>query len=292
MEISATPLQARLMRQIPALLREAGPLLPELELAERAGVSRTPVREVLRRLERQGVVAHEKGRGYRLLEHAVPEPAAGGLLDDRMLRDLAAGALEPLMSERALMQRYGVARGELISTLRRLMRDGLAAPAVGRGWSFTAVGPEALAESYRFRQIVEPAALLADGYGADPALLAAMLARHRAALEGLEGMERRTLFDLDADFHLLLARGAGTGQLVQAIEKQNNLRRVAEYISYARLERIRASMEEHCRVLEALLRGERQTAAALLRLHLQVSAQETFHHLDEDLGRAPLPDHR
>ena len=40
-----------------------GARLLETELAERFGVSRTPVREALRRLESQGVVAHEPRKG-------------------------------------------------------------------------------------------------------------------------------------------------------------------------------------------------------------------------------------
>ena len=40
-----------------------GARLVETELAERFGVSRTPIREALGRLETQGVVAHDGRRG-------------------------------------------------------------------------------------------------------------------------------------------------------------------------------------------------------------------------------------
>jgi DNA-binding GntR family transcriptional regulator len=47
---------------------EAGERYPVAQLAERFGVSRTPVREALLVLERRGVVRFERNRGVRVLE--------------------------------------------------------------------------------------------------------------------------------------------------------------------------------------------------------------------------------
>jgi DNA-binding GntR family transcriptional regulator len=47
---------------------EAGERYSVAQLAERFGVSRTPVREALLVLERQGVVRFERNRGVRVLE--------------------------------------------------------------------------------------------------------------------------------------------------------------------------------------------------------------------------------
>jgi DNA-binding GntR family transcriptional regulator len=208
---------------------------------------------------------------------------ASGLLDERVMRDMALGNLTATISERALGQRYQVPHGILVSTLRRLMRDQLVEPSVGRGWIFASVGPEALASGYRFRKIVEPAAILADPYEIDVAALQALDRDHAAALASLDRMDRRRLFDLDARFHRLVALGAKSEHLVDAIERQNNIRRVNEYIGFTRLDRIRASLSEHRDIIAALIKGERQLAAALMRLHLQISSDETFEHMDDDL---------
>ncbi|MEM7270808.1 MAG: GntR family transcriptional regulator [Pseudomonadota bacterium] len=56
-------LSQEILDDIDAGVFPPGARLLETDLAERFGVSRTPVREALRRLESQGVVAHEPRRG-------------------------------------------------------------------------------------------------------------------------------------------------------------------------------------------------------------------------------------
>ncbi|MCF6121861.1 MULTISPECIES: hypothetical protein [Mesorhizobium] len=49
-------------------------------------------------------------------------------LDEKVMRDMALGVLDGIISERALLARYNATPGALTSTLRRLMRDQLAEP--------------------------------------------------------------------------------------------------------------------------------------------------------------------
>ncbi len=286
----ATPLQAHIrnwLRERLSVGTDIGDRLNEAEIAAELGLSRTPVREVLTAMVAEGALTYEPRRGFRILRlmpsNDTEREDLPDLLDERVMRDMALGALTSVISENALMERYSVSHGTLQSTLRRLMRDHLVAPALGRGWVFTEVGPAALRDSYRFRQIVEPASILADGYVVDVAAMRGLDAEHAAALADLDAVPRRWLFDLDARFHELVARGAGTRYLVDASEWQNNIRRISEYIGYIRLERISASMEEHRGIMAALLKSQWHYAAALMRVHLQTSADETFLHLERDL---------
>jgi DNA-binding GntR family transcriptional regulator len=288
----ATPLQTHIrnrLRERFSVGTDVGDRINEAEIAAELGISRTPVREVLTAMVAEGVLTYEPRRGFRILSLTAPVDTEGDdtpdLLDERVMRDMALGALTSVMSESALMERYGASHGPLQSTLRRLMRDRLVAPALGRGWVFTEVDPAALRHSYRFRQIVEPASILAEGYVVDVAAMESLDAEHADALAGLDAVPRRRLFDLDARFHELVARGAGIRYLVDVSEWQNNIRRISEYIGFIRLERIRASMEEHRGIMAALLKSEWHYAAALMRVHLQISADETFQHLEQDLDR-------
>ena len=140
-----------------------------------------------------------------------------------------------------------------------------------------------MADSYRFRQIVEPAAILSDRYEIDYAVLRTLDDDHEQAISNVLQMDRRRLFDLDARFHKTVAQGARTNELVQSIERQNNIRRVTEYLGFVRIERLRKSMIEHRQILAALFEGNRQLAASLMHIHLQVSREETFTHMDSDL---------
>ena len=58
----------RLLNAIDSGELAPGSRLLEAQLAERLGVSRTPVREALRRLEAQGLVTHEPHRGVVVAE--------------------------------------------------------------------------------------------------------------------------------------------------------------------------------------------------------------------------------
>lgn len=291
MHALGSPLQNRLFEQIRDHLGGSvaiGDRINEAELAGRFGVSRTPVRHVLKRLESDGVVSYEHSRGFRLIK-LVPASAAGsaevetGLLDKHVLRDMALGAFSGAVSERSLLQRYDVSRRELLSTLRSLTRDGLVDPSPGQGWIFADISSEALRKSYDFRKIVEPAGILADGFDLDRQRLDAIEAAHRRALDELEGMDGPALFDLDARFHHVVASFSGTGFLEEAIDRQNTIRRVAEYAASVRKERMGQSMREHLDIIAALKAGDRQHAAALMHVHLKLSAAETFIHLEADL---------
>lgn len=285
-----TPLQARLLEQTRLKLGDdsrAGDRVNEAELAEQLGVSRTPVRYVLQKLTAEGALEFEPRRGFvvkdplRLLRDRHSESEE--ILDDRVMRDMATGELSSVFSERALMQRYSVPHGVLASTLRRLTRDHLVEPTPGRGWIFADVSPRAIADSYRFRQIVEPAGILADGYQIDTVALKNLDQEHVHAINDVLRMDRRRLFDLDARFHCVVAHGAQTSELISAIEAQNNVRRVTEYIGFIRIDRLRQSMIEHRRIIAALLEGKRQVGASLMRTHLNVSMVETFIHMNDDL---------
>lgn len=287
----ASPLQVRIRKQLLARFAQNGNAsqrINEAEIAAELGVSRTPVRQALNRLREEGIVTYEPNRGFRLTDFAsealIEDAADGDLsLDEVVMRDMALGKLEGVTSERALQARYGISQGALTSTLRRLMRDQLVEPSPGRGWVFADVGGAALADGYRFRQIIEPAVLLTDDYQIDLDALQALDVEHAAAIDAIEKMDRRRLFELDARFHLMVASGGRSASLLGAIERQNNIRRVNEYIGYGRPERIRESMVEHRGIMGALRSGERQLAAALMRIHLQTSRDETFAHLEEDL---------
>lgn len=285
-----TPLQARILEQLRMQLSDdlrSGDRVNEAEIAEQLGVSRTPIRRVLQKLEEDGVLAYEPRRGFILKDSAsllnTTSKSGEELLDERVMRDMATGELNSVISERALMQRYSVPNGVLVSTLRRLTGDRLVEPSPGRGWIFADVSASAMADSYRFRQIVEPAAIVSDRYEIDHAALRAIDEDHEQAISDLLHMDRRRLFDLDARFHKIVAQGARTNELVQSIERQNNIRRVTEYLGFIRIERLRQSMAEHRKIIEALLEGNRQVAASLMHIHLQVSRDDTFAHMVSDL---------
>lgn len=73
-----------------------GDRLRETEIAERMGVSRTPVREALKRLEADGLVSFGQSRGL-----TVTELSHGQILDLYAMREVLEGAAARFAAERA-----------------------------------------------------------------------------------------------------------------------------------------------------------------------------------------------
>lgn len=286
-------LQSELVERIRELIRGDGAVargrVRAAALSRSLGVSRTPVLAALQHLLLAGVLARHPRGGYVVAR--MPSPARAALdgeagdanLYGRILRDIIMDEAPAAGSESALMRHYGVGRGVILQVLRRLVREGLAEPLPGRGWAMLSIDAGQLARSYHLRGLLEPAMLCERGYRPDAEALARLRAEHHAALDGLSADSPwPELFELDAGFHEALARGTGNELIVDIVRRQNRLRRLAEFVGYGRLERVRASMEEHVAIIDALLAGDRDWAAALMRQHLAVSRKETEEHFDRD----------
>lgn len=261
----------------------AGARLNENRLAEQLGVSRTPVRAALEHLAGQGFVARRPHRGVELV--AVPPPpeappASIEAEDDalllRIVRDRSRGQLADDVSETELMDRYGLGRPALRAALDRLAELGVAERKLGYGWRFVHDVWDAAArhESYRFRMTVEPAAIREPGYQLPEGWIERMRAGHEAFLAAPWTEESSiAFFEMNAAFHEGVAAGSGNRFFVLAIQRQNRLRRLANYDWKHGRERVEVNCREHLEILARLEAGDQELAALLMRRHLEVASQ-------------------
>lgn len=267
-----------------------GARLNEQALARRFGVSRTPMHAVLSHLADRGILSRRPKQGFfvqRPLESSEDAGLAPGFSDrlyERLMLDILEGDLARTMSESAMMRRYDVSRGELNAALRRMIRESLAEPAPGQGWKFVQFNGEIIQKGYRLRLILEPEVILEPDYRIDETALRSLARAHRATLRKLsDDTAWSELFSLDARFHETLAAGSGNELIVETIQKQNRIRRLNEFLGYERLDRVRSSLREHLAILECLLEGDREWAAAQLRQHLRRSLKQSLNHYVEDI---------
>lgn len=305
--LAPSRLHTELAGHILHLLKEqgadAGYHLVELDLCRQFGVSRTPVRGALNLLAAQGVVEARANRGFALCGpvEAVPELDTRNLEDEEDKQLFVAiasarnsGELPADCTQQEVMRMFDVKLATVGRVLRRLSELGLVERKPGNGWSFIAsINSEtAQAESYALRQVIEPAGLLLPGFELDREWVRACRARHmvfgRKPWRSTLAVE---FYEMNAEFHAQLARCSGNRYLLDAILRQNQVRSFLNYEWPYGVERVRASVEEHLGILDALDAGRNQHAANLMHLHLDNSKAVQDR---ETQGHAPpaAPAHR
>jgi DNA-binding GntR family transcriptional regulator len=287
------PAPSRLQRELSADILELihaeqlapGTRLAEVALAKRLQVSRTPVRAALKLLAKRKLVRQGARRGYFVGNNvalpkapAKPKPPDTDRLFLAIARDRRASRLPDEVSERDLMQRYGASRPLVQRVLMRLAEVAAVQRKPGHGWRFqpSISDSEARAESYRFRILIEPAALMEPTFKLDPAWVAEMRRRHEEMLAApWNETASIALYEMNAAFHEGLASASGNRYLLVAVQQQNRLRRFGNYDWTFGYERVVVNCREHLAILDHLEAGERVDAAVLLRRHLELAAKLT-----------------
>jgi DNA-binding GntR family transcriptional regulator len=261
-----------------------GTRLSERSLAEQFRVSRSPVREALKKLEENAIVLKQQEGGY-VVGNAPPE--ADDMSDEassreeeiylQVAQDRLAGELPERFTESQMMRRYGVTRAVLNNILRRMMQEGWAERLMGHGWAFlpTLSSSEAYNQGYRLRIVLEPAALLEPGYLLNEKELRRCLQEQQALLDGgIESASPAHIFDANSRLHEVIAGFSGNAFIVDALRRVNRLRRLMEYKKDVNREASARRCREHVRLIELLLSDKREEAADYLRLHLRDAARE------------------
>ena len=264
---------------------EPGAHLPEQQIASLCSVSRTPVRAALRLLTEQGVVRWEAATGYRLAVDLTTQATVATELPnteedelaEAILRDRSARRLDQTVTVSGLMRRYHAERKTVLKALQRLTEENLVDRAPGQSWLFrrTPDDPEAQGESYEFRLLLEPAAILTPGFRLDGARAAAL----RQSMEVLTG-QADAAFDikefqrLDIEFHGMIADGSANRFVTDSLSDHLRLRRLPGVYAGVNVFRLKQSLREHLTILDHLENRQYEVAADLLRVHLRLSRSQ------------------
>ncbi len=282
---NSSTLQVRLAAQIIERVRQhglpAGSHLKEQDLADAFRVSRTPIRLALGVLASMHLVENRPNRGFFLKQAADPaqgdalSPAPDGADEDplffRIAEDRLAGLLEARIAEAEMARRYGATRARIARLLAKMAEEGWLARLPGHGWEFrqTLTSPEAYDQAYRFRMLIEPAALAEPGYRADLASFAQARAQQHAMLDGgIERWSRSETFAANSVFHEVIVAGAANPFLLESLRRVNRLRRLLEYRTHQFKGRLVQECKDHLVLLGMIEDGDLSAAAEFLHAHL------------------------
>lgn len=275
----STRISTRLLQEITSGALAGGAHVRGQHVADRYGVSRTPVREALESLHRRGVLERRVNRGY-FVSSSLPagiDDLLGGdgenAPDDyqRLANDWLTDQLPEDITEQMLRERYGWSRSKVGDLLFRAAREGWAERKEGYGWCLLPVAktPEAFDEIYRFRMAIEPAAMLEPSFELDRRVLT----EQRRIQEGMLDLDiasrsGEALLANGSLFHEEIAKLSGNPFFLQALQRVNRMRRLMEYRAEINHERLVEQCTEHLKILSLLERGDIVDASYRMRQHL------------------------
>lgn len=254
--------------------------LVKQKLAEEFSVSRSPVQMALERLTSEGIVAQIPRRGFFLQANKTvmnqwlsrySTPSAEPGLAFRLLTDHVNHRLSAEFSENELARQYSLTRGQVSAALRELLQEGWVERKQGYGWAFLPVvnSLQTSAQSYRFRQTIECAALLDEEYEPNYRLLLQLKSEQERLLDGmLYRLDNAALFQTGSLFHESLASCCKNPFYYDSLVRVNRLRKLYEKYSRIDVANFEGLCREHIALTELLIKDDRPAASAFLRQHL------------------------
>lgn len=255
------------------------------QVAERYGVSRTPVRDALGQLEEQGVLQRHQNRGY-FVSDTIPDDARSWLDEQRelltddyqkMADDWLRDRLPEEVTEQWLRQNYGWTKSKVGDLMMRAAREGWAERKEGYGWRFLPVAKTAAAFDaiYRFRMAIEPAAMLEPTFKIDRNLLGEHKRIQEKMLEqGMDGLPKERLLNNGAEFHEAIASMSNNPFFLTALQRVNRMRRLMEYRAKVDWERLQVQSTQHLEMIALLEKGEIAEASYFMRRHLSGALEQ------------------
>ncbi|OFA05398.1 fatty acid metabolism regulator protein [Duganella phyllosphaerae] len=263
-----------------------GARLTERALAERFKVSRSPVREALRRLADEGILTEQDDGGHAVSEHGAalhqtpealltaPDPleqAYFAIAEDRL-----EGKLPERVTENEFARRYDLTRAQLAAVLRRMVQEGWIERLPGHGWQFRPVltSADTYDQGYRFRILIESAGILEPTFRANLAALRRCELQQRELLDHINDASAADIFNANTQLHETIAECSGNVFIIDALTRLNSLRRLMEYRkSFDRAAAARRC-REHLVLIDLLLDGQQEAAADFISRHLRDAANE------------------
>lgn len=303
------PLYLRFRRVIERSIRAGriapGTVLLEGPLARMFGSSRAPVRQALSELRSARLISRFAGRGHVVGSRRADIRRIGVSAEMLGLRSEApelrkAFAWETIYEavERAIIHRsafgrfrvnelelarhHDVSRSVARDVLTRIEALGMLEKDERQRWTIVPLDRDRLINLYEMREYLEPAALRHALPALDPGWLGDLRARLARQIATYPKVTSRALDDLEFDLHVRCLAPCSNRELLAALEKTRCVLTLSKHVLGVAMDvpEIDPFMDEHLRVIDAMLDGDAPKAVATLRQHLQLSRPKVIERLD------------
>ncbi len=187
---------------------------------------------------------------------------------DELRRLILAGEIEPgaKLKEKSAAQQLGVSRLPVREAFRRLESEGLLRAIPRRGVVVTTPDPEEIEVVNAIRLALEVLAVRLAASRRDPETLEEMRDSLSTGRKALQAKDHEVLADLNANFHDLLGKGSGSAYLADLLR---SVRNQAQHLVGGLHSAPVISWREHAKIVNAVVKGQSEKAADLMRTHLE-----------------------
>jgi DNA-binding GntR family transcriptional regulator len=188
---------------------------------------------------------------------------------------IAVGQLKPgqHLDETELATRFGVSRTPIRETLIQLASMGLVVIRPRRGAIVAELGPQQLLEMFEVMSELEATCGRLAARRMTREEQQALLAAHQACQEALDAQETDAYYYKNEVFHEAIYAGSHNQFLIE--QTRNLYRRLRPYrrLQLRVRNRLATSYHEHDGVVQAIIDGDGERAAQLLREHVMIQGQ-------------------
>ncbi len=203
---------------------------------------------------------------------------------NRLLDDIASGELRPgeRLREVALANRLKVSRTPVREALKDLEADGLVEHLPRVGASIKSLSYAEVVELYEMRAVLEGLAAKMAARSASDLELQALAKLNTQMAQAIDVPAQ--MAQLNRNFHRLLFNAAKNRYLLQAVSMVQKTLLVVGPSTLTEVSRASAVIEEHARVIEALMAREGAKAEAAMVAHIEASHRARLRQISEGMG--------
>lgn len=180
-------------------------------------------------------------------------------------------------TEAYFANRYGISKSPIREALNRLESEGLIRIIPRRGAFVRDFSIHDVEEIYELREVLEE--LVVRNAVLDPKTLARLREIAHSAQSYLEKNDKPNYIRRDAAFHTTLAKASTNSRLRKMIEGMHNQMLILRRQTFELTGQ--SSIKQHLRIVDALEKDDRNTAAKLMVEHIRAVRKRLVDHLKE-----------
>jgi DNA-binding GntR family transcriptional regulator len=143
-------------------------------------------------------------------------------------------------------------------------------------------------DSFRFRMVIEPAAILEESFVLNRALIQDCRDKQMTLINGeIWSISSRELFNINSAFHEAVIECSRNSFFIDSLRRINRFRRLIEYRRAVDRNRALELCREHVQLADLLLAGDREAASFYMSRHLSDIRQAKTD--DASLRKSTLP---